>query len=99
PAGCDQYYTNPSGQVRSFNYISQKKDIQGQINNQKYTVCVKTLSGYKRIIWGPCQGEAVPFSISGYPDPFSYRVKTGSDCQTDWIDIPGSPAGRYCGSI
>ncbi|CAG7717374.1 unnamed protein product, partial [Allacma fusca] len=113
PAGCDQYYTNPSGQVRSFNYISQKffgisqwNDVQGQINNQKYTVCVKTLSGYRRIIWGPCQGEEVPFSLSGYGssvstqgDLSSYEMKTGSDCQTDWIDIPGSPAGRYCGSI
>ncbi|CAG7820130.1 unnamed protein product [Allacma fusca] len=95
PLGCDQYYTGTSGQVRSFNYMSTSTDpnAQNQINTEMYMVCVKTPPGSKKIVWSPCPGETNPFDITGGDS----TGKTGSDCQTDYIDIPGSPQGRYCG--
>ncbi|XP_036219434.2 uncharacterized protein [Bactrocera oleae] len=39
PAGCDQYYTEPSGQIKSFNY---RDGINTHyMTNLKYTICIK----------------------------------------------------------
>ena len=42
--------------------------------------------------WTPC--SANPFCISGV---YGGESRTGDACFTDYVDIPGSPNGRYCG--
>ncbi|CAG7721334.1 unnamed protein product [Allacma fusca] len=98
PSGCDQYYTAASGMVKSFNYVKPDATpkMQAQINNQQYTVCIRTPPGSKKITWQNCAvGDG--FFIS---DVEPVTSKTGKDCESvDYVDIPGSQMGRYCGGL
>jgi len=56
PPGCLQYFTEPAGEVNSFNFISAGPDtnnpVPGQlIHNMDYSICVRTNAGKCSIEW------------------------------------------------
>ncbi|CAG7719876.1 unnamed protein product, partial [Allacma fusca] len=99
PPGCLQYYTDPSGTVKSFNFNGMQ-----QLNNEDYTVCIKSQPGMTKITWNSC-GGLNDFFITGtgaiapppgtdFP-PITNPV-SGNDCMYDWVMILG--ANKYCGN-
>ncbi|CAL8107123.1 unnamed protein product [Orchesella dallaii] len=101
PTGCLQYFTTPSGMVKSFNYNNMV-----QLNNEDYTVCIRSNSGMRKITWKPCMTNpptTTDFIITGGPpavDPAGGPAVgiplSGDDCTTDWVMVLGQ--NKYCGS-
>ncbi|XP_042869489.1 uncharacterized protein LOC122251538 isoform X3 [Penaeus japonicus] len=100
PSGCLQYYTETSGNVKSFNFDdAAPRNPVGtrQLANQNYGICIKAENGYCGITWQ--RNKAVgnnSFTVSGNlpaVDPIFVgtpaAVGTGAACTTDYVIIPG----------
>ncbi|CAB3382682.1 Hypothetical predicted protein [Cloeon dipterum] len=64
PPGCLMYFTENSGQVKSFNYnLNPPLDSTRKLANQAYSACVRTNAGYCAIEWSVSGSD--PFHMSG----------------------------------
>lgn len=100
PAGCLQYFRNPSDIVRSFNYGPRLEGQVRYLSNLRYTSCVRVEENFCSIKW---ETEA-PGSFSwGQPHDGG---ASGSICnEDDFVGIDqGSEDGdgpgedRFCGT-
>ncbi|XP_069183278.1 uncharacterized protein [Procambarus clarkii] len=114
PAGCAQYYTGLSGDVRSFNYhIDASTQIQvadkpGTRHLQEtYKMCVRQEPGYCSVKWTAAE-ENYAFTLTGNPidDIIPFNSATDELCgNTDYVFIPGGRIPQetevsniFCGS-
>lgn len=80
PDHCLQYFTQPNGMVKSFDFGGQQQ------SNQKYSVCVKPTDESKTITWKAC-------SWMQDSEAFNIVSNYGNDilsCDTDWVQVTGS---------
>lgn len=98
PAGCLQYFTTPTGTIRSFNFPELTAGTAVPVSvvhlsNQHYKACVRKPLGANRICYPPCTsidpstGQS-SFGVSISPNAAA-RSGSNSDCLTDYIGILG----------
>ncbi|ODN00862.1 hypothetical protein Ocin01_05814 [Orchesella cincta] len=92
PDDCLQYFTSSTAAVKSFGFPQQ-------LNNQKYTICVKPTSGGSTFTWDRCNEVDAEntelrkrFLVSGSID--SVTPSPSTPCMTDWITIDSE---KRCG--
>ncbi|CAL8125773.1 unnamed protein product [Orchesella dallaii] len=83
PDDCLQYFTTTTAVVKSFGFPTQ-------LNNQRYTICVKPNSGGSSLLWTTCTSAE-----SGTSNPFAVS-EASTPCLTDWIAID---AEKRCGQM
>ncbi|XP_077301690.1 uncharacterized protein LOC143922340 [Arctopsyche grandis] len=95
--GCLQYYTQVSGQLRSFNY----DPIGGlQLSNQDYSICIRMERNFCGIQYSACPDQTAlggnnrtrSFSLSGNSNlavpAMIGSSNTPNSCPADWLAIP-----------
>ncbi|XP_067633959.1 uncharacterized protein [Eurosta solidaginis] len=88
PFGCDQYYTQPSGLIKSFNY---RDGVNTQyMSNLKYTICIKQLPEVESIEY-----TVNKFSLSSeLPEEFyndaCHPLISTEGRQNDYLMIPNT---------
>ncbi|XP_071553097.1 uncharacterized protein [Panulirus ornatus] len=72
PTGCNQYFTELSGTVKSFNYGSKPSSKRHRNGNpgsrhlqETYTICVRQEPGYCSLKWTPAPGDEYAFTLTG----------------------------------
>jgi len=119
PSGCLQYFVGVEGVVRSFNWQG-RADLVSSIHlaNQKYEACIRGNVGYCRICWAETMTYAAGAGGGSFSVGLSVQAATaesaaGTDCATDYIEIPQGRAvaiavavddmdigpDRYCGRL
>lgn len=104
PSGCLQYYTRPSGIVRSFNYASSPNSrpsavgVEGsrQIANLNYGICIEAESGSCSITYAPLSSDPYSFTLSGDVGAVDVSMLGNGllqdqNCTTDYVII-GNPS-------
>uniref|UniRef100_A0A1A9V8L7 CUB domain-containing protein n=1 Tax=Glossina austeni TaxID=7395 RepID=A0A1A9V8L7_GLOAU len=107
PLGCNQYFTQSEGQIKSFNY---KPDGSGYyLSKMNYVICIKPVKAAKMIRY---QVEKFSLSKQNTEEPgfdnncHSYKQADGDDRHEDYLMIPQSSlttngsiimATHYCG--
>ncbi|ODM93333.1 Alanine aminotransferase 2 [Orchesella cincta] len=83
PDDCLQYFTSSTAAVKSFGFPRQ-------LNNQRYTICVKPSTGGSLLSWSICTDEdAEGLQLS------RFKVSENSvPCLTDWIAVDSE---KRCG--
>lgn len=100
PSGCLQYYPNPSGIIRSFNYAASANSmvnsvgVEGsrQIANLNYGICIGARAGSCSITYSPLSSDPYSFTMTGdvsAVDPTLLGTATLQDqmCTTDYVII------------
>lgn len=100
PSGCLQYYTQPNGVVRSFNYASSPNskpnavgvDGSRQIASLNYGICIAAGNGACSITYAPLSSDPYSFTMSG--DVGAVEVSMlgngllqDQNCTTDYVII------------
>ncbi|KAG4074579.1 hypothetical protein HA402_004450 [Bradysia odoriphaga] len=101
PSGCLQYYSAPSGVIRSFNYGSGANsalnsvgvDGTRQIANLNYGICIATAADQCSITYSTLSSDTYSFTVTGdvgAVDPALLGTSALQDqsCSTDYIVIP-----------
>ncbi|KAL9920159.1 uncharacterized protein ACN427_001798 [Glossina fuscipes fuscipes] len=107
PLGCNQYFTQSEGQIKSFNY---KSDGSGYyLSKMNYVICIKPVKAANMIQY---QVEKFSLSKQNTEEPgfdnncHSYNQVNGDDRREDYLMIPQSSltangtiimATHYCG--
>lgn len=98
PSGCLQWFTEPTGSIRSFNFPVQANGAAVAANvvhlsNQDYNACLRRPAGTATVCFLPCTfvdpaGGQSSFGVSKSSDA---AAKSGveADCDSDWIEIRG----------
>ncbi len=101
PSGCLQYYTQASGQFKSFNY---KPDVIGDgpnhLANLNYAICFRIENGFCGIKYSQVTSDVNSFTISGDASNIvnladTNRVKySDTNCIKDYVVVPGATTGQ-----
>ncbi|XP_053967379.1 uncharacterized protein LOC128868859, partial [Anastrepha ludens] len=88
PIGCDQYYTQPSGVIKSFNY---RDGISTHyMTHLKYTICIKSTKGANEIEYTVKKfSMSSELSFEYYNDACHPAISTEGR-QSDYLMIPNS---------
>jgi len=124
PTGCLQYHTGISGQVSSFNFHGTIRNYEpcwngtepmcgeniwtGHLNNQDYSVCIKTEPGYCGVAYSQTGPQA--FQLTGLEETNIPTPWNGENmCTEDYLYIPRGQhpqdlsmkytVERYCGQV
>ncbi|GAB6021617.1 hypothetical protein CHUAL_004202 [Chamberlinius hualienensis] len=100
PSGCFQYYTGPSGSLRTFNYDAPD-EFRGYQSGLSYGICLRRESGFCGIKYTVND----PFEVGVDPNASEIRANTEGNCNKDFVIIPNGaldlhPVGsnRFCGN-
>ena len=95
PSGCLQYYTQASGQFKSFNY---KTDVIGDgpnhLANLNYAICFRIENGFCGIKYSQVTSDIFSFTLTGDASALTALTKdqvevSDSSCLNDYIVIAG----------
>lgn len=95
PPGCQQYFTDVSGQFSSFNF---RFNEGAMISSLDYTVCFRRAVGRCGLALRQCEDRDRPastFTVSGDTRPGRIRqAQSGDLCVSDWLQVAcGSDRG------
>ncbi|XP_014271835.2 uncharacterized protein [Halyomorpha halys] len=101
PKGCLQYYTDPFGEIKSFNYQDQSTE-SAYLNNLNYAMCIKKNPGMCTVEYSNTRptGEEYTFDINNVDLDGELTVPEGEagvevfNCPEDYLAIAGL---RLCG--
>ncbi|CAO1389576.1 unnamed protein product [Diamesa hyperborea] len=101
PSGCLQYYLEPSGSVKGFNYSPSSNGnpnsigVQGgrQIASANYGACIKMAPGQCTITWAIPTSDRFAFTVTGDvgvvdPTLLGTSALQSQACTTDYVVIP-----------
>uniref|UniRef100_A0A182N9D5 CUB domain-containing protein n=1 Tax=Anopheles dirus TaxID=7168 RepID=A0A182N9D5_9DIPT len=103
PAGCLQYYTEPSGEISSLNYgLGENPALNTvsargsrQLASTNYGICIRPAAGRCSITYSLPANDRNAFTVSGDAtavDPtllgMAMLSMTGAACTTDYVIIP-----------
>ncbi|KAM7343770.1 uncharacterized protein ACRADG_010701 [Cochliomyia hominivorax] len=105
PHGCHQYYTKPTGNIKTFNYKSDGSAYY--LPNMNYVICIKPSGGANMIEYQAqrfSMSNAIPGSI-GFDGDCRYNINTPGR-REDYLMIPQSYVANslsilptyYCGT-
>lgn len=100
PSGCLQYYSQPSGIVRSFNYASSPNsrpnavgvDGSRQIASLSYGICIAAQNGACSITYAPLSSDPYSFTMTGDVGAVDVSllgsgILQDQNCTTDYVII------------
>ncbi|XP_020717139.1 uncharacterized protein LOC101454890 [Ceratitis capitata] len=88
PAGCDQYYTQPTGLIKSFNY----RDGLGTyyIPNLKYTICIKQTAALQNIEYTVKKFSLSSELLTEYYNDACHPIVYTEGRQSDYLMMPNA---------
>ncbi|KAH8402460.1 hypothetical protein KR009_012045 [Drosophila setifemur] len=107
PAGCEQYYTELSGTIRSFNYRSSTLGTSNYMPDLSYNICIKSAPSASMIeyTFSKFSMSVQDGTAEGY-DEFCHATVHTAGRQEDYLMIPQGILAKnmayqptyYCGS-
>lgn len=97
PQGCLQYFSESSGTIKTFNYLTTNTAAATDaatthLQNQHYNACFRRAKGMCYICYISFGAIGTSFGLSVSDDATATKSMVGTACATDYITIPGGTA-------